>query len=228
MEADSWNRFSAKRQQSILQSRHDLYLGLDEIDDGDDGAEFPCPFCSEDFDSVGLCCHIDEEHPVEARTGVCPLCMTRVGMDLVGHITIQHGSFFKISSLNSLSTFSQRGRRIRKGSSGSHSAFPFLRKEIREGNLQPVFGGSSFAAASSNAAPDPLLSSFIFNVPVADSTKDIQIESSDEGTVMDEGSVEKVVESAEPSLSDKDQQERALRSNFVQELMVSTIFEDML
>lgn len=49
----------------------DLYLGLDEIDGGgDDGAEFPCPFCSEDFDIVGLCCHIDEEHPVEANTGV--------------------------------------------------------------------------------------------------------------------------------------------------------------
>ncbi|XP_039146216.1 protein DEHYDRATION-INDUCED 19 homolog 2-like [Dioscorea cayenensis subsp. rotundata] len=219
MEADSWTRFSAKHQQSaVLQSRHDLYLGLDEIDGGgDDGAEFPCPFCSEDFDIVGLCCHIDEEHPVEANTGDCPLCMTRVGMDLVGHITMQHRSVFK----------SQQRRRIRKGSSGSHSAIPFLRKEIRQGNLQPLFGGSSFAA-SSNAAPNPLLLSFILNVPVADSTKDLQIESSDEGTVMDEGSVEKVVESAEPSLSDKDQQERAFRSNFVQELVLSTIFEDIL
>lgn len=89
--------------------------------------------------------------------------------------------------------YSQQRRRIRKGSSGSHSAIPFLRKEIRQGNLQPLFGGSSFAA-SSNAAPNPLLLSFILNVPVADSTKDLQIESSDEGTVMDEGSVEKVVE----------------------------------
>lgn len=32
--------------------------------------EYPCPFCSEDFDLVGLCCHIDEEHPVEAKSGV--------------------------------------------------------------------------------------------------------------------------------------------------------------
>lgn len=32
--------------------------------------EFLCPFCAEDFDVVGLCCHIDEEHPAEARNGV--------------------------------------------------------------------------------------------------------------------------------------------------------------
>ncbi|KAJ0976359.1 hypothetical protein J5N97_018324 [Dioscorea zingiberensis] len=174
MEADSWARFSVKRQQSALQSRHDLYLGFDEIDGGDDElrAEFPCPFCSEDFDIVGLCCHIDDEHPVEAKNGVCPLCTSRVGMDLVGHITMQHGS-----------------------SSGSHSTFPFLRKDIVKGNLQALLGGSSFAAASSNAAPDPLLSSFILNLPLVDSTKDIQIEALDEGSVTDKSSVEKVVES---------------------------------
>jgi hypothetical protein len=29
-----------------------------------------CPFCGEDFDVVGLFCHIDEEHPTEAKNGV--------------------------------------------------------------------------------------------------------------------------------------------------------------
>lgn len=50
----------------------DLYLGFEEFDGGEDDprAEFPCPFCSEDFDIVGLCCHIDDEHPVEAKNGV--------------------------------------------------------------------------------------------------------------------------------------------------------------
>lgn len=33
-------------------------------------AEYLCPFCSDDFDLVGLCCHIDDEHPVEVKTGV--------------------------------------------------------------------------------------------------------------------------------------------------------------
>jgi len=50
----------------------DLYLGFEDVDGGEDDscAEFACPFCAEDFDIVGLCCHIDEEHPVEAKNGV--------------------------------------------------------------------------------------------------------------------------------------------------------------
>ena len=44
---------------------------FDEID-GDDkfGEEFMCPFCGEDFDMVGLCCHMDEDHKREANNGV--------------------------------------------------------------------------------------------------------------------------------------------------------------
>lgn len=52
----------------------DLYLGggYEEMENGDDdsGALFLCPFCAEDFDIVGLCCHIDEDHPIEAKNGV--------------------------------------------------------------------------------------------------------------------------------------------------------------
>ena len=46
-------------------------MGLEEIDGDDDiREEFPCPFCSDYFDIVGLCCHIDDEHPTEAKNGV--------------------------------------------------------------------------------------------------------------------------------------------------------------
>lgn len=49
----------------------DMFMGFEEIDGDDDiREEFPCPFCSEYFDIVGLCCHIDEEHPLEAKNGV--------------------------------------------------------------------------------------------------------------------------------------------------------------
>lgn len=48
----------------------DLF-GHEEADRDDDlKAEFLCPFCAEEFDVVGLCCHIDEEHPVQAMNGV--------------------------------------------------------------------------------------------------------------------------------------------------------------
>ncbi|KAE8684082.1 Protein DEHYDRATION-INDUCED 19 [Hibiscus syriacus] len=121
--------------------------------DGEDiREEFPCPFCSVYFDIVGLCCHIDDQHHVEAKNGVCPVCALRVGVDMVAHITLQHGNMFK---------HKRKSRR-----SGSHSMLSVLRKELREGNLQSLFGGSSCIVPSSNSVPDPLLSSFI--LPMVD------------------------------------------------------------
>ncbi|XP_020241461.1 protein DEHYDRATION-INDUCED 19 homolog 2-like [Asparagus officinalis] len=220
MESDSWSRFSAasRRHQSTLQSRFDLYLGFDDVEGGEDDfrAEFGCPFCAEDFDIVGLCCHIDEEHPVEAKNGVCPVCAARVGMDMVGHITTQHGNFFKM----------QRRRRFRRGSSASQSTLSLLRKELREGNLQSLFGGSSYLSPPSSAAPDPLLSSFITNLPVADPPRESQ--TLDDRNMDSEASEDKPIESNQPILSDKDQEERARRSKFAQGLVLSTIFDDIL
>ncbi|KAE9618940.1 putative drought induced 19 type, zinc-binding protein [Lupinus albus] len=100
MEGDSsWS--APRRFSSALQSRSDMFMGFDE-NEGDDDVreEFLCPFCSEYFDIVGLCCHIDEEHPMEAKNGLCPVCASRVGVDMVEHITLQHGSIFKISFSN--------------------------------------------------------------------------------------------------------------------------------
>lgn len=219
MESDSWSRFSRRHHQSALQSQYDLYLGFEDFDGGEDEslrADFPCPFCGEDFDIAGLCCHIDDEHPVEAKNGVCPVCAARVGMDMVGHITMQHGNFFKM----------QRQKRFRRGSSGSHSTLSLLRKELREGNLQALLGGSSYSIAPSNAVPDPLLSSLIYSLPVAESSSGVQTESLGKDSLVSKSSDMKVVESVEPTLPDKDQKEGAQRSKFVQGLLLSTIFDD--
>ncbi|WRX24377.1 Protein dehydration-induced 19 [Theobroma cacao] len=64
----------------------------------------------------------------------------------------------------------QHRRKSRKG--GSHSTLSLLRKELREGNLQSLFGGSSCIVSSSNSAPDPLLSSFI--LPMVDDFVSVQ------------------------------------------------------
>lgn len=49
----------------------DFCIEFEEFDGDDDlKVDYPCPFCSEDFDLYGLCCHIDQEHP-EERSGVC-------------------------------------------------------------------------------------------------------------------------------------------------------------
>ncbi|OMP10962.1 Drought responsive protein [Corchorus olitorius] len=206
MDAESWSaRLSSasKRYQSALQSRSDMFMGFEEIDGEDDiREEFPCPFCSEYFDIVGLCCHIDDEHPVEAKNGVCPVCAMRVGVDM-------------------------RKRKSRKG--GSHSTLSLLRKELREGNLQSLFGGSSCIMSSSNSAPDPLLSSFI--LPMVDDFVSVQPHfSSETSTTKKSADVNKSERNvqASPPLSVKDQEEKAKRCEFVQGLLLSTILDDSL
>ncbi|XP_074561850.1 protein DEHYDRATION-INDUCED 19 homolog 2-like [Curcuma longa] len=242
MESDAWSRFSAaasKRHQAALQSRYvdasrdpnlrswrDLFLGYEEFDGVEDDlrAEFPCPFCNDDFDIVGLCCHIDDEHPMEAKDVVCPICAASVGIDLVGHLTTQHGSFFKM----------QRRRRYRRGSSASHTMLSLLRKDLREGNLHDLLGGSSYMAPPA-AVPDPFISSLMYTLPLDESSlplnespKDAHANSFNEGSLTGNNSDEKLVERVEPSLTDKDQKERARRCDFVQELVLSTIFDDTL
>ncbi|KAL1826951.1 protein DEHYDRATION-INDUCED 19 homolog 3 [Daucus carota subsp. sativus] len=220
MDADSWSaRLSSasKRYQSALQSRSDIFMGFEEIEADDDiRDEYPCPFCSEYFDIVGLCCHIDDEHPVEAKNGVCPVCAMRVGVDMVAHITLQHGNIFKM----------QRKRKSRKG--GSHSTLTLLRRELREGNLQSLFGGSSYLVPSTNVAPDPLLSSFI--MPMVDDYGSGQSHSLAEVTSVKKNTTDSISERSIQSapLSVKDHEERTRRSEFVQGMLLSTILDNNL
>ncbi|RYR12904.1 hypothetical protein Ahy_B04g070185 isoform C [Arachis hypogaea] len=198
MDSDSWISARLSTASRRYYSRSDLYVGgVHEDSDGGGGggggggddfrAEFLCPFCADEYDVVGLCCHIDEDHPREAKNGVCPVCAKKVGMDLVGHITTQHGNFLRISfslvgflyampdwrlqRFSLTNNYVQRKRRLRKGSSSS--TFSILRKELREGALQSLLGGSSFIS-SSNSEPDPLLSSFIFNPVLSDESESAQ------------------------------------------------------
>ncbi|KAG4157357.1 hypothetical protein ERO13_D02G057600v2 [Gossypium hirsutum] len=224
MESNSWRfRFSNSSSSSSRrhQSRSDLFLGggYEEFDgDEDFKAEFLCPFCAEDFDIVGLCCHIDEEHPVEVKNGVCPVCAKRVGMDIVSHITMQHGNFLKV----------QRKRRLRKG--GSNLTFSMLRKEPRDGNLHALLGGSSCFVSPSNVEADPLLSSFMFNPPTADEPLSLQslsiAESSADKESTDKESLERKPQQSQ--LSDQEHEEKARRCEFVRGLLMSTILNENL
>ncbi len=223
MESNSWSsRFSSSSSSSRrCLSRSDLFLGggYEEVDADDDlKAEFLCPFCAEDFDIVGLCCHIEEEHPVEAKNGACPVCAKRVEMDIISHITTQHGNFLKV----------QRKRRLRKGG-GSNLTFSMLRKELREGNLQALLGGSS-CFSSSNSEPDPLLSSFIFNTPTVGEHVSAQpisvIEESTNKETLNKEFIERTPKQSQQS--EEEQEEKARKSEFVQGLLLSTIFGDKL
>ncbi|WJX13336.1 hypothetical protein P8452_03734 [Trifolium repens] len=205
---------ASRRYQAALQSRSDMFMGFDENEaDEDIREEFLCPFCSEYFDIVGLCCHIDEEHPMEAKNGVCPVCALRVGVDMVAHITLQHGK-----------EYVQRKRKSRKG--GSYSTLSLLRKELREGNLQSLFGGSQCIVSSSNAAPDPLLDSFIS--PLGHESVSSQSHAHNETRSSKKISDETVSRShvETPTMSVKDKEEKTKRCEFVQGLLMSTILDD--
>nr|KJB28699.1 hypothetical protein B456_005G065100 [Gossypium raimondii] len=196
MESNSWRfRFSNSSSSSSRrhQSRSDLFLGggYEEFDgDEDFKAEFLCPFCAEDFDIVGLCCHIDEEHPVEVKNG--------------------------------------RKRRLRKG--GSNLTFSMLRKELRDGNLHALLGGSSCIVSPSSVEADPLLSSFMFNPPTADEPLSLQslsiAESSADKESTDKESLERKPQQSQ--LSDQEHEEKARRCEFVQGLLMSTILNENL
>ncbi|KHG02839.1 dehydration-induced 19 -like protein [Gossypium arboreum] len=204
MDADSWStRLSSvsKRYQFTLQSRSDMFMGLEEIDGEDDiREEFPSPFCSEHFDILSLCCHIDDEHPMEAKNGVCPVCAMKVEVDM-------------------------HKRKSRKG--GSHSMLSRLRKELREGNLQSPFGGSCILS-SSNSAPDPLLSSFI--LPMVDDFVSVQPHFSSETSATEKSSdINKLERNVQSTLlSVEDQEEKTERCEFIQGLLLSTILDDIL
>lgn len=214
---DPWSsRLSSSSSSRRYQLRSEAYLGGDDFDVEDEQKqEFSCPFCVEEFDIVGLFIHIDEEHQVEVKHGICPICAKRVGMDMVSHITMQHGNILKV----------QRKRRLRKGI--PNSMFNILRKELREGNRQSLFGGSSFLLSSSNPDADPLLSSFIYNSSSAEELGKEESHSSEKETPLPQAVQESNVESAQsPLLSKKDHEEKSKKCEFVQGLLLSTMFDD--
>ncbi|KGN47406.1 protein DEHYDRATION-INDUCED 19 homolog 4 [Cucumis sativus] len=216
MDDDSWDApFQVSRR---YRSRSGVYQGdHEEIEEENSKAEFLCPFCAEDFDIVGLYCHVDEEHPVEVKNAVCPLCTKKVGMDIVGHIISQHGSLFKV----------QRHRRLRK--IGSNLTFSKLRKELREGNLRSLLGGSLHSAPTSTE-PDPLLFSFTSNLPTVSKPDRVQSQSSAE-VISSKGNPNVLPERSNSSRlassNNKDIKEKAQKCEFVQGLLMSTILDEL-
>lgn len=68
-----------------------------------------------------------------------------------------------------------------------------LRKELREGALQSLLGGSSYMGTP-NCEPDPLLSSFIFDPVVVDESASPQPCPSIEATLAKESSKDNFLE----------------------------------
>ncbi|KAG5251870.1 drought-responsive family protein [Salix suchowensis] len=223
MEDDKWSfglstSSSSRSYQSVLKSLSDLCIDFEEIEEEDDDelrTEYQCPYCTDDFDLVELCSHVDEEHYLEAKSGVCPVCFNKAGMDMVDHITTEHQTIYK--NLQKL--------KLQKGK--SHLNSTFLKKELEDGYLQALLSGSSSVVSPSNLAPDPLLS-FLCNVPPAEKYESAQPSLSSKVIVEEKNSDVKLLERNDhlSPLSDEEHMEKARRSEFVQGLLLSTIFDD--
>lgn len=181
--------------------------------------ELACPFCSDDFDVLGLCCHIDSEHRLETKSGICPLCASNVGMSMAAHVISQHESLLKAFAKKKL----QNNR--------SHSGLSSLRKELQNLNLHLHLKESSRADPSMSAAGDNLMLSFVNNQkpsPTVETTQDkLTNQASFLGRSEESSSSERGDTEASSSM-DKCQEEKLQRCNFVREVLFSTIVNDFL
>ncbi|KAH0940052.1 hypothetical protein HID58_007513 [Brassica napus] len=209
MDSDSWSdrlASASRRYQLDFLSRSDNFLGFEEAEGEDEfREEYACPFCSDYFDIVSLCCHIDEDHPMDTINGVDISSVLFLSSDMVAHITLQHANI----------------KSTRRG--GAQSMLSILKREFPDGNFQSLFEGSSRVVvppSSSSIAADPLLSSFIS--PMADGLFISETSSAKKTSnqSLPKRSVEK------KSLSAEDHREKLKQSEFVQGIFSSMILDD--
>ncbi|XP_010422620.1 PREDICTED: protein DEHYDRATION-INDUCED 19 homolog 5 isoform X2 [Camelina sativa] len=176
-----------------------------EFEDDETAVEYPCPFCSDDYDLVELCHHVDEEHQLDANNGICPVCSRRVKMHMVDHITTQHRDVLKLFKDETYSTFSPGTRKY----------------------LQSLMDEPLSTIDTSKSVPDPLLS-FIYNPPSQNQSKLVLPDLSGEASLEEKSSVrdstDKDGKLLSP-LSDTELLEKALKREFVQGLISSAIFD---
>ncbi|XP_021763240.1 protein DEHYDRATION-INDUCED 19 homolog 3-like [Chenopodium quinoa] len=218
MDDRTWNFSLSTSSSKYNQSYSDNLLEYEEFDGDTDEIEvdYPCPFCSEDFDIVGLCCHIEEEHYDESKRGVCPMCGTSVGADLVEHIAFQHENIYK------------SGSKTRHSHGDSQSTLALLRKEMLERSLKCLLGSSSPVISSSDAAVDQLLSSFVRSYSTTPEIESKPSCSSVDAPVKEEVVDEDTLERGMKKfvISEEKHEEHAQKCKFMQSLVFSTILDD--
>ncbi|XP_054820850.1 protein DEHYDRATION-INDUCED 19 homolog 3-like [Prosopis cineraria] len=200
---------------SKLKSHFETCVDFEEVDgDGELKTAYPCLFCGEDFDLLELCCHIEEDHSVEAKTGICPLCVTWVGTNLVEHISAQHGNILKSQFKSGYPKFEPYG------------ALSLSSKDLMDGDgcWQSFSIGSSCEISTSKTACDQLLS-FLYCSSALDERENLQPASSKESIEEVDSGESVPARDVQQSFTDEDQIGKAQRSAFVQELFVSTILD---
>ncbi|XP_042004095.1 protein DEHYDRATION-INDUCED 19-like isoform X1 [Salvia splendens] len=187
---------------------------VNDVEIGGKSEELACPFCSEDFDVLGLCCHIDADHRMEVKPGICPVCAVKVRINMASHVITHHESILK-----ALCNKKHRSTR-------SRSSIYLLRKELQEKHLRAVKESPS-VGSSSNAAADSMLLSFVNSPQPAYRPQITEAASPSEASLSGKNSHDDSSERFPPSLSTDRNNEMARRSEFAQGLLLSTILDDL-
>ncbi|VVB06978.1 unnamed protein product [Arabis nemorensis] len=171
-----------------------------EGDDDDMAVDYPCPFCSDDYDLVELCHHIDDEHQLDANNGTLRLHMKHICFSLTKTYREQKQRLYKDESYSSLS--------------------PGTKKYLQSLIDEPLSRNHT-----SKSVPDSLLS-FIYNPPSPNEHKlllpDLSTSIGEKSSIRDP--TEKDGKSLSP-LSDTELLEKAKKREFVQGLISSAIFD---
>ncbi|ESQ36662.1 hypothetical protein EUTSA_v10008730mg [Eutrema salsugineum] len=215
MEDDMWavsSSGSSRSHRSATAAKYQSgsYLDTEDFEEEDDdiAVDYPCPFCSDDYDLVELCHHIDEEHQLEANHGICPVCSKRVKMHMVDHITTHHRDVLKSEQKQT-----------------SYMEDPYSSDKYLQSLLDELPPSMNHHHTSKTVVSDKFLS-FINNSPLPNQTKLVQPDSSvQEQTLNKDSSTEEDWKSSAP-LSDTEQLEKAKKCEFVQGLLSSAMFDD--
>lgn len=193
---------------------YDDYDDEEFEDDNYDGkVELGCPYCVENFDILGLCCHIDDQHFKEAKSGICPICDKTLDTNMRVHIIAQHESMLRAL------------RKVKVRSGGVHTGLSRLKIDdhpFSHPQASPPVGSSS------DLPPDPLFLSFAKTHKPAPRPESLQHKSSSEAPSQRKTSncdtVERSIEP--PSLTDKSE-DKVQVCEFVSDLVFSTLFNDL-
>ncbi|XP_047961142.1 protein DEHYDRATION-INDUCED 19 homolog 4-like isoform X2 [Salvia hispanica] len=222
--ADRFDKYMDFEKSSFSRNTIDDYEEEDEEMGGDYGEyelnnfesdekseELACPFCSEDFDVLGLCCHIDADHRIE----ICPYCMIKVRMNMASHVITQHEDVLKALCIK------------KYWNTRSRSALFQFRKELQKKHLQSI-KESSCVGSSSNAETDSKLLSFANSPRRASKHQTTKDASSTKSRVtLLDISKDVTIDRIQPIPSKDWHKERASRCNFLQGLVLSTILDDL-
>ncbi|KAK9076553.1 hypothetical protein SSX86_004887 [Deinandra increscens subsp. villosa] len=197
----------------------DSYIDLEDSEEEEEeesNLEIGCPYCLEGFDAIGLCVHLEDQHPLEIKLGVCPLCASNLGRNMISHLIIQHESVLKGLCKRKLHD------------DESFSIVSLLRKKLQE-HSRSLQKELTSVTSSSNSATDPLLLSFVYD---PSQTHEPRVDSSAEPSSSKILPMDETLKSdsgiSASSFDCKDHEEKAQKSDFIQTILLSTIFTDIL